>query len=145
MFRLPNAITGGPCRQSMEPLTMSRLSLIAAAAALTLVATPAFAGSGSFRGASGHVTKGSVSVTKSGNKLVIKLGKNFFLDGAPDPYVALGNGSKPLKKGGLIAVLRKNKGSQTYSANASSALSKATHAIIWCKKFAVPLGVARLK
>ena len=123
---------------------MSRFSLVAAVAAFTLIASPAFAGSGSFSGASGHVTKGSVSVTKSGSKLVIKLGKNFFLDGAPDPYVALGNGSKPIK-GGLIAVLRKNKGSQTYSANASSALSKATHAIIWCKKFAVPLGVARLK
>ena len=123
---------------------MQRLSLVAAVTALTLIASPAFAGSGTFKGASNHVTTGSVSVSESGGKVVIKLGKNFSLDGAPDPYVALGNGSKPLK-GGLVAVLKSNTGAQNYSIAATPALSKASHVIIWCKKFAVPLGVAKVK
>ncbi len=123
---------------------MPRLSIASAAIALTLFVAPAFAGSGSFSGASGHVTKGSVSVTKSGSKLVVKLGSNFSFDGAPDPYVALGKGSRPVK-GGIIAVLKKNKGAQSYSVSASSALNSATHVVIWCKKFSVPLGVAKVK
>ena len=48
-------------------------------------------------------------------------------------------------KGGLIAILRKNKGAQSYSIKASAALKKATHVVIWCKKYSVPLGVARVK
>ncbi len=111
---------------------------------LCLVATPAAAGSGSFSGASGHVTKGTATVTKSGGKITVKLGRNFFLDGAPDPYVALGNGSSPAK-GGLLAVLRNNKGGQSYSITATPALEKAKQVIIWCKKYAVPLGVATIR
>ena len=123
---------------------MSRFGFASAFVALAMLATPALAGSGSFKGASGHVTKGSVSVSESGGKLVVKLGGNFFLDGAPDPYVALGNGASPAKNG-LIAILRKNTGAQSYSIKATDALKKATHVVIWCKKYSVPLGVARVK
>lgn len=123
---------------------MSRRLMACTALAFSLAATPAFAGSGSFSGASGHVTKGTATVTKSGGKIVVKLGSNFFLDGAPDPYVALGNGSSPVK-GGLLAVLKSNKGGQTYSVAASAALESAKQVIIWCKKYSVPLGVATLK
>lgn len=123
---------------------MPRLNLAPAAIALALMVSPAVAGSGSFSGASGHATKGSVSVSQSGGKIVIKLGGNFSFDGAPDPYVALGNGSKPAK-GGLVAVLRKNNGAQSYSIAATPALKNATRVIIWCKKYAVPLGVAKVK
>ncbi len=111
---------------------------------LAALSGPALAGSGSFSGASGHVTKGTATVSKSGGKLVVKLSGNFFLDGAPDPYVALGNGSRPVK-GGLLAVLRSNKGAQSYSVAASPALEKAGQVIIWCKKYSVPLGVATVK
>jgi hypothetical protein len=115
-----------------------------AAVSIILMSMPALAGSGSFSGASGHVTTGTAAVTKSGNQLVVELGKNFVLDGAPDPYVALGNGSRPVK-GGLLAVLRKNKGRQSYSVAASPALEQASQVIIWCKKYGVPLGVATVK
>ena len=115
-----------------------------AAVSIILMSMPALAGSGSFSGASGHVTTGTATVTKSGNQLVVELGKNFVLDGAPDPYVALGNGARPVK-GGLLAVLRKNKGRQSYSVAASPALEQASQVIIWCKKYGVPLGVATVK
>lgn len=123
---------------------MSRLGFVSTAVALAFLATPALAGSGTFKGASGHTTKGSVTVTEAGGTLTVKLGSNFFLDGAPDPYVALGNGASPIK-GGLIALLKNTKGGQSYSIKATGALSKATHVVIWCKKYSVPLGVAKVK
>ena len=123
---------------------MTRLGFVSAAAALVFLVTPAFAGSGSFKGASGHVTSGSVTVSEAGGKLTVKLGSNFSLDNAPDAYVALGNGARPIK-GGLIGVLKNFKGGQSYSIKSTSALKGATHAIIWCKKYSVPLGVAKLK
>jgi len=109
-----------------------------------LAAGPSFAASGSFKGAKGHVTSGSVTVTEQGGKLVIKLGSNFSLDGAPDPYVSMGNGSRPVK-GGTAGILRKLKGAGTYSVRATSITRGAKQVVIWCKKYAVPLGVARLK
>ena len=101
-------------------------------------------GVGLFTGASSHTTSGSVTVTKQGGRYIIVLGGDFSLDGAPDPYVALGKGKKPLK-GGLIAVLKSNKGAQRYAVDASADLDAATQVIIWCKKYAVPLGIAAIE
>lgn len=115
-----------------------------AVALLAFAASPSFAASGSFKGAKGHTTTGSVTVTEQGGKLVIKLGSNFSLDGAPDPYVSLGNGSRPVK-GGTAGVLRRNKGSGTYSVRATKITKAAREVVIWCRKYSVPLGVARLK
>ena len=115
-----------------------------AVALLAFAASPSLAASGTFKGASSHKTTGSVTVTEKGGKLVIKLGSNFSLDGAPDPYVSLGNGSRPVK-GGTAGVLAKNKGAGTYSVPATAVTKAAKEVVIWCKKYAVPLGVARLK
>ena len=119
------------------------IGMIIALAALAFV-PPAAAeplGAGVFHGASSHKTSGSVTVTKQGGRYVIELGGDFSFDGAPDPYVALGSGSKPLK-GGLIDVLRSNSGAQAYSIDAGQALDGANQVIIWCGKYAVPLGIA---
>ena len=115
-----------------------------AVALLVLTAGSSIAASGTFKGAKGHTTTGSVTVTEQGGKLVIKLGSNFNLDGAPDPYVSLGNGSRPVK-GGTAGVLAKNKGAGTYSVPATAVTKAAKEVVIWCKKYAVPLGVAKLK
>ena len=119
-------------------------STVFGVAMLALTAGTSLAASGTFKGASSHKTTGSVTVTEKGGKLVIKLGSNFNLDGAPDPYVSLGNGSRPVK-GGTAGVLAKNKGSGTYSVPATAVTKAAKEVVIWCKKYAVPLGVARLK
>ena len=115
-----------------------------AAALLTATAVPSMAAGGTFKGASGHKTSGSVTVTQQGGKMVIRLGSDFSLDGAPDPYVTLGNGSRPVK-GGTAGILAKNKGSGTYSVRATAATKAAKQVVIWCRKYSVPLGVARLK
>ncbi len=122
---------------------MLRASALAAAL-LIVTAVPTLAAGGTFKGASGHKTSGSVTVTQRGGKMVIRLGSNFSLDGAPDPYVTLGNGSRPVK-GGTAGILAKNKGSGTYSVRATAATKAAKQVVIWCRKYSVPLGVARLK
>lgn len=122
---------------------MLRASALAAAL-LIATAVPSMAAGGTFKGASGHKTSGSVTVTQRGGKMVIRLRSNFSLDGAPDPYVTLGNGSRPVK-GGTAGILAKNKGSGTYSVRATAATKAAKQVVIWCRKYSVPLGVARLK
>ena len=98
-------------------------------------------GEGSFDGATGHTTSGSVTVTEQAGRYVIELGGDFFHDGAPDPYVALGKGSA-LVKDGLVAVLGTNTGKQRYAVKVSPALEGATQVLIWCRKYSVPIGVA---
>ena len=58
--------------------------------------------------------------------------------------MSLGAGNKPLE-GGLGAELGSNKGGQRYVIDATAALDGATQVIIWCKKYAVPLGVAAIQ
>lgn len=126
---------------------MHRSSALVIALAAFLFIQPAAAeplGWGTFSGASSHTTSGMVSVTKQGAQYVIQLGGDFFLDGAPDPYVALGTGKKPVE-GGLGAVLASNTGAARYVIDATAATGGATQVIIWCKRYAVPLGVATIE
>ncbi|MEM9332906.1 MAG: DM13 domain-containing protein [Pseudomonadota bacterium] len=124
---------------------MDRRTFIISASAAFAGATltvPAFAGSksGSFTGDSNHVTKGKVTV-KDG-KIVLE--DSFWFDGAPDPRVALGKGGK-FKSGTDFAVLKKNAGKQTYAIPANLKGSDFDTVVIWCRKFSVPLGHAKLK
>ncbi len=110
--------------------------------AVTIVSSaPAFAASrkGTFRGQSNHVTKGSVTV--KGNKITLQ--GNFFFDGAPDPRVALGKGGR-FSKGTDFAKLKKDKGKQTYTIPSKIDPSKHDTVVIWCRKFSVPLGFAKI-
>lgn len=119
------------------------LATASAAAAATAITTfPAFALSrkGTFSGASKHVTKGSVSV----NGDTITLEDSFWFDGAPDPRVGLGKGGT-YTPGTDFAVLQKNSGKQTYTIPANLKDSGYDTVVIWCRKFSVPLGQAKLK
>lgn len=129
--------------------TMAAVLALGVVTAASVIDSPAAqaakAGSkGSFVGKSGHRTSGGVTIQKSGNRYVVKLAGNFSLDGAPDPWVGLGSNGKYSSKG-AVAVLKKNTGAQTYTVPASVDVSKFNEVYIWCKKFAVPLGVAKLK
>lgn len=99
--------------------------------------------SGRFSGASGHKTSGTVAVNKSAKKITIRLGNSFSLDRAPDPYVTLGRGNRPVA-GGYVGKLRKKRGRQAYSVRANAKRSGATQVIIWCRRYRVPLGIAPL-
>lgn len=114
-----------------------------AAASLAAATVPSFAGgssrSGSFSGRSNHVTTGQTQL--SGNSIVLQ--SNFSLDGAPDPRVGLGKNGKYDPKTDLGA-LKKLTGKQSYRVGGGIDVSDYNEVYIWCRKFNVPLGVAKL-
>ena len=113
-------------------------------AAMAMTALPASAqdiiGKGSFTGASNHITTGGVHVTAT----AVELQSDFSLDGAPDPKVGFGNDGV-YDDATTFAVLESNTGAQTYQLPEGIDPSAYNEVYIWCEKFAVPLGVAKLQ
>ena len=127
-------------------MTNRRSFLIASSALLASTALPAFAGGhgriGTFTGASNHVTRGRAEVVTNNGRTEVVLQDDFWFDGAPDPKVALGrNGYDPAT---LMGKLSKNAGKQSYVLPAGSDASQYNEVWIWCERFNVPLGVAKL-
>ncbi|WP_299139836.1 DM13 domain-containing protein [uncultured Tateyamaria sp.] len=108
----------------------------------TLPATSLLAGGhgrlGKFKGASNHITTGTAEV--AGNK--VNLLGDFTFDGAPDPKVALGKDG--YDKDTLMGLLKSNNGASSYEIPAGIDASEYNEVWIWCEKFNVPLGVAKL-
>lgn len=101
--------------------------------------------SGTFTGASNHVTTGGVTVVKnSDGTATVTLGTDFFLDGAPDPRVGFGKNGKYVD-GTDVGLLKSNTGQQSFVVPASINVDDFNEVYIWCLKFAVPLGVAAVK
>lgn len=124
---------------------LSQIALTAVVAlSAPLAAQADVAVSGTFTGASDHITTGNVSVFKTadGGALVI-LDSNFSLDGAPDPRVGFGKDGayQPLSDLGILQNLG---GTQVYKVPASVNVDDFNEVYIWCLKFGVPLGVAAL-
>jgi hypothetical protein len=99
---------------------------------------------GTFKGLKGHVTTGTASIIRSGKSWAVSLGSDFTFDGAPDPQIAFGNKGH-YTKGTNFAKLRENKGAQVYVIPANLNVGDYLEVYIWCEKFTVPLGVAKLK
>ena len=129
-------------------MTNRRQFLISAAAfAAASAAAPAWAADGyrkgEFKGKSNHITTGHVKVVTKDGKSTIELQGDFSFDGAPDPKIAMGyNG---YDKSTLMGKLKSNSGKQVYKVPASVDVSKMNEVWVWCEKFNVPLGVAKLK
>lgn len=121
----------------------------AALGLFTLTASPsAHAGDeviarGTFTGKSGHATSGGVSVVKTDEGTVVVLDPDFSFDGAPDPK--LGFGRNGYDKSAKFSVLMSNSGRQTYPVSDRIDPAGYTEVWIWCERYAVPLGVAKLK
>ena len=120
---------------------------IALAGFISFSATSAEAGtvaSGTFTGASDHITTGGVEIVKNddGSHTVI-LGDDFSLDGAPDPRVGFGkDGKYDLATG--MGLLQSLNGKQSFTVPAGVDPADYNEVYIWCLKFSVPLGVAAL-
>ncbi len=100
--------------------------------------------SGTFTGASNHITTGKVTMTKNADGThTVTLGSNFSLDGAPDPWVGFGKNGKfvPATNLGKLKNLR---GGQSYVVPANIDPDDFNEVYIYCVKFNVPLGVAKL-
>lgn len=102
-----------------------------------MLAGQGFAAGGTFKGVEGERVSGSVEVTQTS----VKLSSNFKTTSGPDLYVYLGN-DKPTK---IVAVLKKNKGSQTYALPKGVDLSKYSSVFIHCKKYNHTFGKASIR
>ncbi len=98
---------------------------------------------GIFSGRSDHVTTGQVSLEKTATGYQLNFAADFFLDGAPDPIVALGNGDTYLATN-KIGALKNKTGGQTYQLPASFTPGQFSQVYVWCEQFSVPLGIADL-
>ena len=112
--------------------------------ALSSAADAGAVASGTFTGASDHITTGGVEVIKNddGSHTVV-LAADFSLDGAPDPRVGFGKDGKYDSATGM-GLLKSLNGSQSFTVPAGVDPSDYNEIYIWCLKFSVPLGVAAL-
>lgn len=131
---------------------LNRRSFITAAAgtaiALTAAgtATTAIAGGlkGHFEGRSNHVTSGSVKVVEKNGRYIVELGRDFSLDGGPDPRVGFGKDGH-YDSNSTLGALLDLKGKQKYAVPATMDISGYNEVYIWCEVAGVPLGVATIK
>lgn len=118
---------------------------IAAAVALGLAVPPAMAGegSGAFTGQSGHATSGGVEVVETAAGWEVRLGPDFSFDGAPDPRVGFGRDGR-FAADTDFEPLRRNAGAQVYAVPDALDPADYDEVYIWCRQYAVPLGVAKI-
>lgn len=124
----------------MLGVALSAASLLAPA---TAAAQDQVLASGTFQGQSGHAASGGVSVVKTATGNVVVLEPDFRFDGAPDPK--LGFGRNGYLKSTQFSELKSNSGRQTYELSPAIDPSEFTEVWVWCERYSVPLGVARLK
>lgn len=122
------------------------LAVLALAISVAVAAPDGYAAerSGTFTGASNHVTKGTAKIVQKADGWYIEVADNFWFDGAPDPKLALGNGGK-VDTATLVQNLSSNTGAQSYKLPAGIDGAKYDSVILWCEKFSVPLGKALVK
>jgi len=121
---------------------LTRASSLSVALAAAHVTLPALAGGhgrlGTFTGASNHVTTGTAEIADGRVNLL----GDFSFDGAPDPKVALGRDGYDART--LMGPLTANEGASSYALPAGVNPDDWNEVWIWCEKFDVPLGVAKL-
>lgn len=124
-------------------LSVIGTSLLALSALMVPVSAQTVLKSGSFKGAGGHSASGRVELIKTGGKVRLVLKGNFRLDGAPDPKIAFGRGG--YTRGTIISRLKRLRGGQSYNVPSRIKVANFTEVWLWCQRFNVPLGVARIK
>lgn len=99
--------------------------------------------SGTFVGASKHITKGTARVVQTATGYQLILDKDFYLDGAPSPVIGFGTDGT-YDASTQFTKLTKKRGAQTYDIPSGFILSNVNQVFIWCEDFSVPLGIADL-
>ena len=117
--------------------------LLTALIALPGATAAAGEGTGSFSGASGHQATGQVAVVQTADGWEVRLEDDFTFDGAPDPWVGFGR-SGAFAPATDFYRLRSNTGAQVYKVPADVDPTAYDEVYIWCRRYSVPLGVARI-
>ncbi len=97
---------------------------------------------GTFEGRNDHVVTGNVEIVEAEGKFYLQLGDDFSLDGAPDPRVGLGKDG--YRKETSAGALKGKTGASSYELPDGINPHDYNEVFIWCEKFGVPLGVAKL-
>lgn len=126
------------------PAASHMLRLLSACLLFVFSAGASLAGerTGTFTGAGGHVSSGKISIEVRDDATYLVFAGDFKLDGAPDPRV--GFGKSGFTAGSDFAKLESLSGAQTYRVPASVNLSDVNEIWLWCRRFNVPLAVAKL-
>ncbi|MEX0339357.1 MAG: DM13 domain-containing protein [Arenibacterium sp.] len=137
-------------------MTLSRRQFtslaLTAAAAVSVGATPSFAGGaerkGSLSGRRGYNVTGTVKVKTEGGQTKVVLGSDYVFDPSknpPDIKIGFGNGEKYAKGSKIHEKLTVKAGEASFSVPASIDTSKYNELYIYCEQFSVILAVAPLK
>lgn len=119
-------------------ITKIAFALVATVGAVAAQAADMTHYSGTFGGLNDHAVSGSVRiVTHDNGEMHVVLGKDFRLDGAPDPKVSVGNASG---HGTVLGPLKKLTGEQHFKIPSNVTVNSDTVVWIWCEQFSVPLG-----
>ena len=118
---------------------------ILAATLGALLAMPAIAADrhGSWSGKAGHTARGSVSVVENGGSHSIILSGDWSVNRAPDPYIAFGSANTYAASTAFKRI--RASGGQSVKVPSSIDPDDYSHAWVWCRRFNVPLAVARLR
>ncbi|NEP09788.1 MAG: DM13 domain-containing protein [Symploca sp. SIO2C1] len=97
---------------------------------------------GTFEGRTDHIVTGGVTVLKTDSGTVVVLESDFSLDNAPDPKLGFGkDGYDPSTK---FSHLESHTGAQIYVISEDINPDEYNEIWVWCEKFNVPLGVAKV-
>lgn len=97
---------------------------------------------GTFEGRSDHIVTGGVTVLETDSGTIVVLESDFSLDNAPDPKLAFGNNGYDSST--LFSPLESNTGAQVYVISDDIDPEDYNEIWVWCEKFNVPLGVAKM-
>ena len=139
---LAAVLTLGACAGQTASTTAAAPAAASAVLDAALADSANVTARGTFEGKSNHITTGHGSIGWVDGTWVVILESDFTFDGAPDPHVALG--ANGYRKDASLALLSSNDGKQVYAIPASLDVADFNEIWIWCDKFAVPLGVAKL-
>ncbi|MEM1276978.1 MAG: DM13 domain-containing protein [Pseudomonadota bacterium] len=116
--------------------------MIRAALLAVLIASPGLAQerSGTFVGGR---TTGSVSIIQQDGQWFVRLAPDFVHEGAPDPWVALGQDG--FRRDAQLGPLREDTGEQLYQIPDRLDPSAFNQVYIWCQEHSTSLGRAWLK
>lgn len=93
-----------------------------------------------------HKASGTVHLVNVEGKRQLHFTPDFSIEKGPDVYVTLTNGPKPVKGASLtIARLARFSGEQSFELPANIDLGKYSHVVLWCKKYSVSMGQAKLE
>ncbi len=98
---------------------------------------------GQLVGENKHITTGNVTIERDGDRTYVILGPKFSLDGAPDPKLGFSKDGK-YDKSTTFAKLKSLNGRQVYEIPKSISVAAYDQFVVWCEKFSVSLGSAKL-